>query len=530
VQGRVVQEPGGQGIRKVKIMLIGGSGQRHEPYEAVTDETGLFRVQDVEPGSYQVQLQRSGYAASGKANRNSTIQINGGQDTKGLVFHMLEAGVITGKIIDLEGDPLRGVSVTATASGGRATIRNRGQMGNAASNDLGEYRIADLPPGKYIVQAWPPENETALSSPNEKNASRGRLVYVTTYFPGTLDERQAVALEVPAGGTATANFGVQASRAYHVSGTVLGLKAPLEPQSGGPFMEMGMGREIILVGKNGQAKNQNLDKEGRFDFPNLLAGTYRARLILFGGFSGQEPSMKMQTIGAPIEVNGSDVLGLQLQVEAGSDVSGQFRMDGNEKVDWTQLHVMLIAKSGGEPEEMGTVMPGGNAMPTAAGSFEIKDVPAGNFQLAVGARSDKFRDYYTKSVLLGGREVADTGFDVSAGAVLDVIISAKGAGIEGTVVDRDGKTSAGATVVSVPSSGKNGRPDAYQVDRTDEKGHFALRGMNPGEFLVLAFEEMQQDYRAAEFVKKYERKGQKVELEEGGKKSVVLKVITEEDE
>jgi hypothetical protein len=69
--------------------------------------------------------------------------------------------------------------------------------------------------------------------------------------------------------------------------------------------------------------------------------------------------------------------------------------------------------------------------------------------------------------------VADTGFDVSSGTVLDVIISAKGAGIEGTVVDREGKTFAGASVVSVPSSGKNGRPDAYQPDRTDEKGHFA---------------------------------------------------------
>jgi len=98
------------------------------------------------------------------------------------------------------------------------------------------------------------------------------------------------------------------------------------------------------------------------------------------------------------------------------------------------------------------------------------------------------------------------------------------------VVDREGKTFAGASVVSVPSSGKNGRPDAYQFDRTDEKGHFALRGMNPGEFLVMAFEEMPGDYRAAEFLKKYERKGQKVELEEGGKKSVVLKVIAEEDE
>jgi hypothetical protein len=36
VQGRVVQDPGGQGIRKVKIILIGGSGQRRQPYEVPT--------------------------------------------------------------------------------------------------------------------------------------------------------------------------------------------------------------------------------------------------------------------------------------------------------------------------------------------------------------------------------------------------------------------------------------------------------------------------------------------------------------
>ena len=51
--------------------------------------------------------------------------------------------------------------------------------------------------------------------------------------------------------------------------------------------------------------------------------------------------------------------------------------------------------------------------------------------------------------------------------------------------------------------------------------------MNPGEFLVLAFEEIQEDHRTPEFLKKYEGKGEKVELEEGGKKSVVLKLITE---
>src|ERR1700741_1047287 len=124
VQGRVGQDPGGAGIRKVKIVLIGGSGKRREPYETLTDETGQFKVPDVEPGTYLVQLQRSGYAASGKANRENRINVIGGQDTRNLLLHMLEAGVIPGKIIDLDGDPLPKASGTATASSGRATIRH----------------------------------------------------------------------------------------------------------------------------------------------------------------------------------------------------------------------------------------------------------------------------------------------------------------------------------------------------------------------------------------------------------------------
>jgi hypothetical protein len=206
-----VQQPGGQGIRKVKVDLMG-----RQRYEAVTDEAGQFKVLDVEPGTYLVQLERSGYAASGKASRRITIKVIAGQDTKGLVFHMLAAAVITGKLIDLEGDPLVGVSVTATKSTGSATTRNPRHGGSAVTNDLGEYRIADLPPGTYIVHADPPKNAEALPGPNQKDASKDRLIYVTTYFPGTLDERQAAPVEVPAGGRSTRSCSCcDFARPYH---------------------------------------------------------------------------------------------------------------------------------------------------------------------------------------------------------------------------------------------------------------------------------------------------------------------------
>jgi hypothetical protein len=514
VQGKVVQEPGAQGIRKVKVMLISLSSQTRQEYEAITDQAGQFKVENVQQGEYAVRLERAGYVADAKTKRDTIVKVIAGQDNKDFVFQMLSAAVISGKIVDLEGDPVPNVDVMAIASIRGAATRTAGALMRGATNDLGEYRIADLSPGKYIVQATPPK--TQVRSANEKDATNDRLVYVKTYFPGTLDERQAIPVAVSAGGTATANFAVKASHAYRVSGTVMGIGAK----------EM---TQLMLMTKNGQGEEQNLAEGGKFDFPNMLPGAYHAQVMMVSFGNGQNPSMKMRQIHTPIEVNASDVVGLHLQMDTGGDVSGKFRAEGDESINWSELNVTLLTVADGEDEPTELQM----ALTQSAevqedGSFVIKDAPGGNCQLAVGARSDKFRDYYTKSVLLGGREVADTGFAVSPGTVLYAVVSAKGAGIDGTVIDREGKPAAGASVVTIPGGRKLGRPDAYQYARADDSGHFVMRGMNPGEFIVLAFEEMEGNYRASEFAKKYEGKGEKVELDEGSKKSVVLKLITEE--
>jgi hypothetical protein len=54
--------------------------------------------------------------------------------------------------------------------------------------------------------------------------------------------------------------------------------------------------------------------------------------------------------------------------------------------------------------------------------------------------------------------------------------------------------------------------------------------MNPGTFSVLAFEDMPGNYRAPQFAKQYDGKGETVESDEGANKSVVLRLITDEDD
>jgi hypothetical protein len=108
------------------------------------------------------------------------------------------------------------------------------------------------------------------------------------------------------------------------------------------------------------------------------------------------------------------------------------------------------------------------------------NVPGGSYQLVIAAQSDDLRDYYTKSVMHGGKDVVDSGFAVSGDVSLDVVVSAKGAMIEGNVVDSKGAPAAYSEVAVVPNSEQRARPDSYQQASTDERGHFLVQGMNPG--------------------------------------------------
>src|SRR3954466_5554302 len=88
------------------------------------------------------------------------------------------AAVITGKITDADGDPLRDVNVMATRIGSQ----RQHDSGNGTTNDLGEFRIPDLHPGRYTVLATPRRDLPVLDG---AKSAQGE-VYVSTYYPGTL--------------------------------------------------------------------------------------------------------------------------------------------------------------------------------------------------------------------------------------------------------------------------------------------------------------------------------------------------------
>ena len=513
IQGKVLKEPDGQPIRKANVQLYGRKRPTGSNYSAISDAQGQFTIDGVQPGQYVVVVERPGFVQS---NRRITISVEPASGKNDLILHMQPAAVITGKIADLDGDPIGGVSVTATRAGSMGAERNSRNYGNAATNDLGEFRISDLRAGRYKITASPPPTSPPPGLKENKNG-KDPSILLTTHYPGVLDEDQAVAVEIHAGGETRINFGLLTGRAYRVSGSVTGV-----PSQGGMAQIM-----LQAKGRGGlQVAPQELGEGGRFEFANVLPGSYVARLIMVT-FEGGQPAIRMLRLGQPIEVSNAHVEGLRLQPEAGGQVRGKFSLDTGQKFDWTQLSVTLVSV-----EEQGAQLVEERAMdlPTSSnvnsdGTFELKNVPGGNYQLLVVARSNDLPDYITKSVHLDGRDVADSGFPILPQTFLEVVISANGASITGRVVDGNGQPIANATVVDVPSAEHRTRSDLFQRDTTDESGHFSLRGLNPGKYTVLAFEELQEDVRQPDFMESYGTRGEIVQLDEGTRKNVVLKLI-----
>jgi protocatechuate 3,4-dioxygenase beta subunit len=522
IQGKVLQEPGGQPIRKANVQLNGRTGPTAAQYSTITDAQGQFRIDDVQQGQYVVVVEHPGFVQSGTGSRRTYISVQPGSGKNDLILHMQAAAVITGKIVDLDGDPMRDVSVTAARTGSTGAGRMSHDFGNGATNDLGEFRISDLRAGRYKITASPPQGSSRQPSLKEDNIRKEQSIYLTTHYPGVLDGDQAIAVEIYAGTETRINFGLLTGRAYRVSGSVTGV------QSKGGMAQ------IMLQAKGSGASQmapQELGEGGRFEFTSLLPGSYVARLITLT-FEGGRPAIQMLRLGQSIEVSNANVEGLRLQPEVSGQVRGKLRMDADQKLDWTQLTVNLIPveEHGAEivwEDAMG--LPNSSSV-TTDGTFELKNVPGGSYQLAVGARSTNLADYFAKSVTLDGRDVADSGFPVSFQTYIDVVVSANGASITGKVVDGNGQPIANATVVDVPTAEHRTRPDLYQRDATDESGHFSLRGLNPGKYTVFAFDELEDDVRQPAFLMSYETRGEIVQLDEGTRKSVVLKLIPNDGE
>jgi hypothetical protein len=256
----------------------------------------------------------------------------------------------------------------------------------------------------------------------------------------------------------------------------------------------------------------SLSPDGRFEIRAVAPGSY----ILTAAVFGPDGSLLARQ---PLEVGSADISGLELQLTPGIEVKGRVRAEAGE-LNLTSLRPQL------QPRAQNMSFGGGGGEPAKEdGTFSVRNVAPDEYTVNVFGVPD---GWYIKAVRFGEQEVLFTGIDLSAGApgILDILLSPSGAQVDGIVADSDGKPLEGVTVALVPETDRRGVSHLYRSTTTDRAGRFSLRGLTPGEYRLLAWEQVEPGaYLDPDFLQPFESKGERVSLMEGERESKQLKAI-----
>jgi len=529
IDGIVTKDPSGEPVKKVLVELIAENQKEGGDYTGTSGPDGAFRIDNILPGRYRLFAERTGFLDIDKHHGRSegrVITLRPGEEVKAMQIRLQAAAVLRGRVTDEDGDPLAGAEVSALRQTFVTGHKHWEQVGSERTNDLGEYRIANLPAGSVFVSVNPPPDfknliESAGAVGERRSLGAGdngqATAYQTTYYPGTPDRSQAMPIQLHAGDEFPANFSLTPGPSLSIRGQVVNLP----PRTSATIMLQSRDFRLVTSGTE-------VHKDGTFVIRDVSPGSY---LVLASVEGSSVPMIPRQDL----EVGSSNVDGLRLSPQPGATVRGRLRLESaGKRFDPDQVYLVLQPVDGQDDE---VAIPGANfsnlAHVAAGGEFLWRDVPPGNYYVQiVGNGSGVNEDWFLKTVLSGAREVSESGVAVSGGTVLlDLVASANGAVVDGVVVDSKDKPVANAVVVAVPESRLRGRVDQYRQTVSDQNGHFTLRGIRGGTYTLFAWESVDgQAYFDPEFLKSYEGQGKALQLSEAERKTVQLTVIAAGDE
>src|SRR6266851_5740479 len=147
--------------------------------------------------------------ADGIPLKGATVRLENGEDhehtiaTKTyLIFKLIPAAVIAGRVFNEDGEPVPNASVMAAREAYQEGRKTMTQFKQVTTDDLGAFRLFGLPPGRYFVSAmeWQWGN---VVGDKEFSGSSGQTAseqgYAKTYYPGTSDIARASAINVKEG-------------------------------------------------------------------------------------------------------------------------------------------------------------------------------------------------------------------------------------------------------------------------------------------------------------------------------------------
>ena len=193
IKGRVVDAATKAPLAGARVRL-NGSSQRGP---VLTDAAGAFAFNGLPAGTYSFVVERNRYLSTAWPDssrwirrREDPIRLAATDKVENVTLAIERGGVVAGKVTAATGEPISGAQVSLLGLWPPTYTRF------GTTNDLGDYRVPDLPAGRYLLRA---QLRPASGAPGD-TPLHGPL---PTYYPGTLQRSEAQELVVGRHGEVT---------------------------------------------------------------------------------------------------------------------------------------------------------------------------------------------------------------------------------------------------------------------------------------------------------------------------------------
>lgn len=505
IAGKVVDSVTLAPLRKATVMLLGSGGNRPQRLRTNSDAEGNFSFENLSEGVYELRGEKTAYlntiyGSRPSGNGGSPISLGKGEVRKDLLFKLIPQAAISGRVVDGDGDPLDRVDLTLLrriSQDGRLTLYN---VANGQSNDRGEFRLAGIAPGKYLLSL---ERTGGLDSIPAQRESTG-TAYPPVFFPGVASVIEAQEIQLDAGQElASLSLSLRRTKVFHIRGRFVGRSA--DTLSRPP---------VVSVQPKGtdhfdfQSALLN-PKDDSFAVYGLTPGTYTISIVVL------PPNANLQAGKLDVTIADSNLDGIEVYAISMASLNCKVRVEGDiTAIELRKLAIGLL------PVETGR-----NPIPVQykeGGHFEALGLAPKKYYLVPEMKNQSF---YLKSILAGGKPITDGILDLSGGAGMevDLLVSTKVGQIEG-IVEKESTATSFAAVLLVPVSG--GRQIRAKLESS---GKFSAPNLGPGEYLLYALEEYEPALFNPAILPKLASKAVKINLNEGETKSITVKQITWEE-
>ena len=154
ISGIVTSDNSGSPVRRVRLTLSGVElrGGR----STITDDQGRFTFSAIPAGRFTLTASKAGYVdiaygAKRPGRPGTPIQLADGQKLEKAHITLPRGSIVTGIVVDENGEPSTGTQVRVLRYVMRQGERTLQQVGQDQTDDRGIYRIFGLQPGEHIV-------------------------------------------------------------------------------------------------------------------------------------------------------------------------------------------------------------------------------------------------------------------------------------------------------------------------------------------------------------------------------------------